>query len=272
MHTYPYHTLVAVVAVLLFLGCGETSEPIPTSDASAVPTVDSTTLEPPPPPLAAGEELTAWVDGLFIRAKPEKGGEILQQISGGTALTYTGKASPSPETIVLRGIAFSEPWLQVRTAEGTEGWVFGGALQRKGMEKGNGYRSDEQFDLPKFGDFDLTGWESQPATETTGGDATNVISAYTRGNERLTIRRTDTGEYGYERVFTLTDTAGKLLKTRDFRYQTSPDRMLVEIVTDYTRSPAVQYRRKQALDAHFTQLNARPEMATGPWETRTAAQ
>ncbi len=260
--------LTASFLLLLTLGCGDSPPPTSVAVTSDLPLRDSLVMEPAPPPLVAGEEVTAWVDGLFIRAAPETKAEILLQVSGGTPLTYTGKASDLGETIVLRGTAFRQPWLEVRTADGTEGWVFAGALQRPGVEKGPGYRGPEQFEFSHFGTFELSKWNQLDAKETSGGDARSTISVYLQGNQHLTVRRTDTGAYGYEREYTLADTLGNVRKHREFRFQVTPEPSVIEIVTDYTSAPPRQYRRTQPMEKSVTQLNARPEMADGPWEVR----
>ncbi len=261
--------LTASFLLLLTLGCGDSPPPTSVAVTSDLPLRDSLVMEPAPPPLVAGDELTAWVDGLFIRAAPETKAEILLQVSGGTPLTYTGKASDLGETIVLRGTAFRQPWLEVRTADGTEGWVFAGALQRPGEEKGPGYRGPEQFEFAHFGTYDLSEWQLKGTKATSGGDAENTIAVYTVGSSQLTIRQTDIGDYGYEREFTFGDTLGNVHKKREFRFQVNPELALFETVTDYLIVPTRQYRRTQAMEKHFQQLNARPEMADGPWEVRT---
>ncbi len=258
----------AALTSCLFFSCGEAPEanpPIAPTDVLQ----DTLSPDSPPPPLAKGDQLTAWVDGLFIRADPDKQSEILLQLSEGTPLTYTGRASDLEETIVLRGTAFREPWLEVLTTDSIQGWVFAGALQRPGETKGMGYRGPERFEFAHFGAYDLADWTPIDSRESSGGDAESIISVYDRAGERLTVRQTDMGDYGYERVYTLTDTAGNVLRTREFRFETDPAPNLVEIVTDFERTPPRQYRRTQALSQNLNALAARPEMAYGPWVFRT---
>ncbi|MCP9237633.1 SH3 domain-containing protein [Lewinella sp. JB7] len=258
--------LLACLCSFTLLTCGGPDTEEATASVGDQPFIVST--EPIPPALVAGDTLEAWVDGLFIRARAERDAQILVQVSQGTPLAYTGEASAEEETIVLRGIAFTEPWLRVRTTDGQQGWVFGGAVQRRGQAKGTGQRSENEVDFPRFGRFDLNEWRKLSEEETSGGDAVSIIRVYEKGDRQLTVRRTETGEYGYEHDYTLSDTSGHTLKTRNLRFQTDPDLVLVEIVTDLTTDPPLQHRRTQAMTKHFLQLNARPEMASGPWETR----
>ena len=251
---------------LSLLACGGDAEPEPSEAATAVVATDTLPAEPTPAPLAAGSKLTAWVDGLFVRAQPEKSGTIVAQVRSNAPLEFTGKRSDSEETIVLRGMAFSEPWLEVRTEDGQEGWVFGGAVQRPGETKGTGYQSESSFDYPKFGSFDLSGWESEPAYESGGGDAATTIQVFSNGDRRLAVKRTDLGDRGYERLYTLTTAGGKLLKTRSFIVTTDPEPGITETVTDYANDPPRVYTRRQKLSQHFAQLNGRPEIATGDWK------
>ncbi|MBB4077606.1 hypothetical protein GGR28_000207 [Lewinella aquimaris] len=260
---------VTLLLLCFLFSCGDSSSE---NSATAEGANNSDSLrisqEPALPPLTEGDTVMAWVDGLYVRARPEKNAQIIAQVSQGTPLAFSGETSDGIETIVLRGIAFSEPWLRVSTAEGQTGWVFGGAVERRGMEKGIGQRDPEHLSFPKFGDFDLTEWEKTSDRQTSGGDATSTIRVYNKDGRRLTIRRTDTGDYGYEHEYTLKNEADELLKSRTLRFQTEPEHVLVEIVTDFTSTPPVQYRRSQPMQRHFAQLNARPEMASGPWEIR----
>ncbi len=49
-------------------------------------------------------------------------------------------------------------WYKVRTSDGKEGWVFGGAVKQENEIKGNDIITKEKFDFPYFGKFDLSSW------------------------------------------------------------------------------------------------------------------
>ena len=107
--------------------------------------------------------LYAWVDKLNIRDTPKLEGKTIASVDNQEALEFTGEKSRQSETIVLRGVAYDEPSLKVITSDQKEGWVFGGAVKRKGEDKGNGLMTETDFDLPYFGRFDLKDWTRQPS-------------------------------------------------------------------------------------------------------------
>lgn len=259
--------LLPLLSLLLvsLTNCGEEPAPAPEAQALSAAAVDSMPAEAQPAPYTEGEVVTAWVDGLFVRAQPQQGSEIVTQVAANTPLTYTGEASEAPEVLMLRGVVFEEPWLQVRTATGEQGWVYGGAVQRRGEERGDGYRSATRFAFPHFGTYDLTGWKQLPGTEASTENARRVRSVYEKDDQRLAIQRTEVGRYGYETNYVLTNTEGKERKVRTLVFEVEPRYRLIETVTDYTLSPPIRYRRSQLMPRHYSQLDAVPEMATGEW-------
>lgn len=262
----PYPLLPFLIGTLFLAGCfGDATPEAETAAAPVASAIDSLPPPPAPPALATGETVRAWVDGLFIRARPERGGTIVAQVTADSPLKYTGKRSDSTETIVLRGMAFQEPWLQVRTDDGDEGWVFGGAVTREGEPRGAGYRGEEQFSFPAFGDFDLREWDKQPPFETSTKESKSVIRIYQQGDRRLAVKRTQRDDGTYGRLYTLTTMDGRLLRTRELQYVERPKRALIETVTDYSLQPQETQRRYQLLDRPAADLNARPEIAYGEW-------
>ncbi|PPK86208.1 SH3 domain-containing protein [Neolewinella xylanilytica] len=265
---------VILIGSLTFLvACGAEDSRATDSPEPAVATaVDTLPAVAEAPPLSKGEALTAWVDGLFIRIRPERGATVVTQVAAGTPLTFTGGVSEDTEVLMMRGIVFEEPWLQVRTTEGAEGWVYGGAVQRTNDDRGMAYLSAERFEFPHFGTFDLRDWEKLPVKETSGGSATRTRREYRKDDRTLAIQRTEVGDYGLETNYILTDADGNDLKIRTLEFAVDPRYRLTETVTDYTVSPPVRYRRVQDMPRHYTQLDAVPELATGAWETTTLAQ
>ena len=81
------------------------------------------------------------------------------KVSDKQPLIFTGERSDKPETIVLRGVAYYEPWLKIKVDDNNEGWVFGGAVKRKDEEKGNAEMTATKFDFEKFGQFNLSSWK-----------------------------------------------------------------------------------------------------------------
>ena len=265
MLTDAYRFAMFLLLLLSLTDCG--GEPDPASEPAPIAAAPADTLaaDPAPAPYTEGEVVTAWVDGLFVRAQPQQGSEVVTQVAGNTPLTFTGEASEESEVLMLRGVVFDEPWLRVRTATGEQGWVYGGAVQRKGEARGDGYRSATRFAFPHFGTYDLTGWKQLPGTEASTENARRIRSVYEKDDQRLSIQRTEVGRYGYETNYILSDTDGKEKKVRTLVFEVEPRYRLIETVTDYTVSPPVRYRRSQLMPRHYSQLNAVPEMAAGNW-------
>lgn len=257
----------AIITCLLLAGaCSETEAPATTDgEATAIDSMPATTVP-------ADVTYYAWVDGLNLRGTPATSGRVLITLPSNTPLTYTGEETVESETIVLRGVAYTEPWLKVMTADSITGWVFGGAVKRENEEKGNAPLTDESFNFPNFGRFDLREWTKGPDRKESGGDAEITIQTYQRAGEQLEISETELGEYGYSRSYRLLDAKGKVRKTRELDFSVDPERLLTETVVDYTTQPPTQYQRKQPMTKHYLQMNARPALATGPWKTTELTQ
>ena len=73
--------------------------------------------------------LYAWVDKLRIREQPTTKSEIVDEVKEGTSFTYLNEKTDYKERINLRGTLFNEPWLKIKTDDGKEGWVYGGAVK-----------------------------------------------------------------------------------------------------------------------------------------------
>ena len=73
--------------------------------------------------------LYAWVDKLRIREQPTTKSDIVDEVKEGTSFVYLKEKTDYTERINLRGTLFNEPWLKIKTQEGKEGWVYGGAVK-----------------------------------------------------------------------------------------------------------------------------------------------
>ncbi len=69
------------------------------------------------------------VDNTRLREAAGPDAEVIKTLPRGTELVALGEVSDFTTQITLRGIPFDEPWLRVRTTDGSEGWVYGGALR-----------------------------------------------------------------------------------------------------------------------------------------------
>jgi hypothetical protein len=255
--------ILLLAGVSLLLSCT-------TNDKTETTETEETTTPTPAPPenmnsLSANEDVYAWVNNLNIREKPEMGSKVVATAIEQEALEFTGDKSAAPETIVLRGMAYAEPWLKVKTKDGTAGWVFGGAVKRKDETKGNDPISDDRFFYPLFGRFDLADWKKISDLDESGGDAEIITASYQKGGRVLEISRVDVGEYGYSSSYKLIDREGNVLRTRSFEFVGDGLNELNETVNDYTTNPPKKYIRTQKLNKHYMQLNGRPVMANGAW-------
>lgn len=208
-----------------------------------------------------------WVDNLNIRDAANTKGKVVTKVSDKQPLVFTGERSDKAETIVLRGVAYYEPWLKIKVDENNEGWVFGGAVKREGEEKGNAEMTAKKFNFENFGQFDLSSWKLVSTKDTGGEEVDATTKTYTKGGETLTIEESSMGEfyYGYNYVWSKNR---KTVKERNFSFGVGgdiDDFVVIETVKDYTTSK--QYERQQAINKHFYSLNAKPTMARGKWRT-----
>ncbi|MFK7810575.1 MAG: SH3 domain-containing protein [Saprospiraceae bacterium] len=202
-----------------------------------------------------------WVDKLNVRANASLKGKAIASVDSNAALEFTGTKSGDVETIVLRGIAYEDLWYKVITSDGKEGWVFGGAVRRKGESKGNDPITDTKFTFPHFGSFDLSTWK-KIETKIEGEEVDYEITTYQKDNQTLEVTSSDVGEMHYGYDYKLKDKNGKIIKERFFSF-TGDGKMLEEKVKDYKTN--LEYTRKQVLKKHWYQLNDKPMMVNGSW-------
>ncbi|MEO1436883.1 MAG: SH3 domain-containing protein [Bacteroidota bacterium] len=265
--------------IALFTSCESKTTPQSTTDtkekteqkndetARSTKPIDIPPIQNDPPEVHEKDELLyTWVDELNIRSTPNAKGYKLTKVESNKALKFLGETSDESQTIVLRGVAYHEPWYKIETPDGQQGWVFGGAVKEKGEQKGNAPITDMSFDFPYFGAYDLSEWKFDRVEKGGGGDAENTTIMYTKGNRMLTVESTEVGEYGYSYRQKLSDLSGNLLKEREFHFAADVQpKELTETVKDYAASPPRQYQRIQKIDAHFMTLNSRPQLARAPW-------
>ncbi|MEM7102784.1 MAG: SH3 domain-containing protein [Bacteroidota bacterium] len=251
--------------VLVFTACGDQ---VQSTDSDK----EETTQDPPAgTDNNSANQLYTWVDNLNVRSTPELDGKVVATVKENEAITFTDEKSAEAQTIVLRGVAYYDHWVKIKTTDNTEGWVFGGAVKGKHEEKGTAALNDEQFSFPHFGSFDLSEWEKVTTDKSGGGDAETEETTYKKDNRILKISNTDVGEYGYTKTHTLFNNYNKRLKERSVSFNIgmglgeSTTYNLTETVDDYTKKPYTKYTRSQVIRDHFMMLNARPIMATGEW-------
>ena len=107
--------------------------------------------------------LYAWVDKLRIREQPTTKSEIVIEVKEGTSFTYLYEKTDYKERINLRGTLFNEPWLKIKTEDGKEGWVYGGAVKfYEPVVNANPSPYDACFELKKNGKWLLTNIQVNP--------------------------------------------------------------------------------------------------------------
>ena len=212
----------------------------------------------------------SWVDKLNIRGQASTKGNVIASVDSDEALELTETKSEKMGTIVLRGVAYQDYWYKVRTSDGKEGWVFGGAVKQKNEQKGNAVLTKEKFDFPHFGAFDLSDWKNMKSDKFGGGDVEGSTKFYQQGDRILEITESDMGDYGYGYSQKLMDSNKKTLKERDFRFSPSEEyngkNKLVEEVKDFTQNPPKKYSRVQEINVSSYALKPKPVMALGSWK------
>ncbi len=98
--------------------------------------------------------LYAWVNKLRIREQPTTKSKIVVEVKEGTSFTYLNEKTDYKERIELRGTLFNEPWLKIKTDDGKEGWVYGGAVKfYEPVVDANPSPYDTCFEIWKKGDW-----------------------------------------------------------------------------------------------------------------------
>ncbi len=275
IYHFPFKSIGCILTLLIFAAaCQNDSKPKEAIDGTSTSSEDTTevirnqTEETTTNPVKIDDYLYPWVDQLNIRNAPNSKAKIVASVPENEALTFTGEKSEAQETIVLRGVAYNEPWFKIVTKDQKEGWVFGGAVKRDGEVKGNAIINDQQFEFPHFGKYHLKDWTKLSSQDESGGDAEINTTIYKKENQFLEMTIVEVGEYGYSRTYRLLDADKKVLKERLLDFEIDP-LILREIVNDYTSQPVKKYSRSQTMKQHFMQLNTRPLMVSGQWTEST---
>ena len=73
--------------------------------------------------------LLVKLDRVRLRQAPGEDGAVLKELSKGTRLTDLAEVSNFTTTIKLNGVQYDEPWLNVKTEDGTSGWVYAATIE-----------------------------------------------------------------------------------------------------------------------------------------------
>ena len=176
--------IISLTSIFFFFSCKNTNSSDSTQTESVTnPTESATNEEKKPEPTVT--KLYAWVDNLNLRSEPTTKSEIVAEIKEGTQLTFLNEKTEYTERINLRGQLYNEPWLKVKTPDGKEAWVFGGAVKfYKPIVDLNPSPYDKCFRLNKDGK------ETQAETcfKTTRLEQVRVDSKYVTESKGVTLK------------------------------------------------------------------------------------
>ena len=74
------------------------------------------------------------LDNLRLRSVPGTDQPVVAELREGAVLETTGAISPLKTSISIRGVQREEPWVEVKTANGMQGWIFGGGVKIEGAQ------------------------------------------------------------------------------------------------------------------------------------------
>ncbi len=98
--------------------------------------LDSSKVEAPPKFMQSSSKsllLTISSAQAIVRQAPEPSAAELRRYSQGSTLDYLGELTTYSTLMRIQGIEHEEPWLKVRCPDGTEGWIYGGAVRFNGL-------------------------------------------------------------------------------------------------------------------------------------------
>lgn len=78
---------------------------------------------------AISSDLVVWVDKLNLRKQPNLDSEVIALLNEGTKLKFNGVVSKKKIRVRLRGNIYTDFFYKVKTNQGKEGWVHGGAIR-----------------------------------------------------------------------------------------------------------------------------------------------
>ncbi len=259
-------TIICYLTILLF-ACNQSNQNNGNNNSSNDTTVESTNTEDG----TYQGKVYAWVDNLNLRDQAGTEGKVIATLKNGDALELTATKSQKMETLVIRGVAYPDYWYKARTADGKEGWVFGGAVKQENEPKGNDNITQENFDFPYFGKFDLSGWSKTEKVDISEDEESDrTLVSYNKGDQIVKIEEWSMGEMGYGYRYLLQDGNEEdlILKEREISFSPGFDQpnTLTEIVKDFTQNPPKQYLRTQEIDVSRYDLKPFPLMALGSWQ------
>lgn len=90
--------------------------------------VEEKATETPSIPMPSSTVLTVALENLRLRTAPGVDSDVITELQLGTKLYDLKETSDFTTAIQLRGTQFDEPWLRVKTEDGTVGWIYGAPI------------------------------------------------------------------------------------------------------------------------------------------------
>lgn len=72
------------------------------------------------------------MDNLRLRNAPTQEGSILATLAKGSMVSDLGEVSKKLEVIQIDSLAYCEPWIKVKSADGIEGWIYAAGIDFRG--------------------------------------------------------------------------------------------------------------------------------------------
>lgn len=72
------------------------------------------------------------MDNLRLRNAPTQEGSILATLAKGSMVSDLGEVSKKLEVIQIDSLAYCEPWIKVKSADGKEGWIYAAGIDFSG--------------------------------------------------------------------------------------------------------------------------------------------
>jgi len=215
----------------------------------------------------------SWLEGLNVRARPDLSAKVVAKINPADTLVKTGRRSPEKSVVVLRGLAYSDHWYEVKLPEQKTAWVFGGAIKTRDEVKGHAPISDLKFNFPGFGAFNLHNWKRVAEDHSKNGDTQHHIKTYRHpsAKQKLVITKTDKGEFGYAVDYDLLGVDNEPILSRALRFD-NDTKILTEEVITHNIYPKRKVTRTQNIGVSYLELNDKPMMAQGEWTREVVEQ
>ena len=213
----------------------------------------------------------AWVENLNIRDASNMKAAIIAVVQSTDELLLTGEKSENKEEIVLRSAVYNDYFFEVKTADGKQGWVYGGAIKKENEKKGNAEITPTKFNFENFGEFDLSTWKFMGTKNSEGGDAESIIKTYQHPTQerKMVITNTSVGEYGYDVYYELLGMNDRKIVTRGFNFSNDSKEITVEVIT-HNIDPKKVAKRSQKVSKSSFQLKPNPTIVIGKWSYEDA--